>query len=559
MQLDNLFEVIKQTGQKPFLDFVDLSTRNSITQSTQNFNYMSTNGFVFQQFKSLEDAFNKKNEIEQKPNKSRYEIQALKTVEDRQYRNYKAFTDYLDEPRPKFQNVKDITKVLVENIKTLINLGGLYANDRIIVTEDARGVFDFGLASLGLFRPIEFYSKNLYDDIISGDVKNPNGNLEFEIGVVNPDMINKKVAGSITTFMFKYLGKNYECERRQKGTTKVFNTFSNECFLKSNNDGIVITYYLNDKDKVYNGSGNAKLKYASSNKKSYLIYNKKDDSVKNVDIFMPINFLGITDAERGIALLPAYLVSASLEEFGIQTRISAVRLGSDNSTQITISIPVKDYNESSKESFNKIYGLLGLNSSASEFFGFHKIITENEGIQAPATKNTSTGFDHVEYDKQVYMDDMMQRYKNWAEANKDKPFFNSKVINPNFQFAIASTSMGLGSTLDYPMILDNLHRIFFQFYYYMDYLAIEMISMRDFVKSVYKRITEDETFRKLFEVPSVKKEIMDMIRAYVITILVQKYKIVEGGSYFDTPEQVAKKTETFKQKIVSLNEELNSI
>jgi len=86
-----------------------------------------------------------------------------------------------------------------------------------------------------------------------------------------------------------------------------------------------------------------------------------------------------------------------------------------------------------------------------------------------------------------------------------------------------------------------------------------MISMRDFVKSVYKRITEDETFRKLFEVPSVKKEIMDMIRAYVITILVQKYKIVTGGTYFDTPEQVAKKTETFKQKIVSLNEELNSI
>jgi hypothetical protein len=374
MQLDNLFEVIKQTGQKPFLNFVDLSTRNSITQSVLNFDYMSTNGFVFQQFKSLEDAFNKKNEIENKPNKKKYETSALSNVTNREYRNYKAFIDYLDEPRPEFQNVKDISKVLVENIKTLINLGGLFANDRIIVTEDTRGVFDFGLASLGLYRPVEFYSKNLYDDIVSGNITNPNGTLDFEIGVVNPDMVNKKVAGSITTFIFKYLGKNYECERRQKGTTKVFNTFSNECFLKSNNDGIIITYYLNNKDKVYNGSGNAKLKYASSNKKSYLIYNKKDDSVKNVDIFMPINFLGISDAERGLALLPAYLVSASLEEFGIQTRISAIRLGSDNNTQITISIPVKDYNESSKESFNKIYGLLGLNSSAGDFFGFHKII-----------------------------------------------------------------------------------------------------------------------------------------------------------------------------------------
>ena len=241
MQLDNLFEVIKQTGQKPFVDFVELSTRNSITQSTQNYDYMSTNGFVFQQFKSLEDAFDKKNEIEQKPSKTRYEIQALTNVQKRQYKDYKAFTKYLDEPRPEFQNVKDISKVLVENIKTLINLGGLFANDRIIVTEDTRGVFDFGLASLGLFRPIEFYSKNLYDDIVSGDVKNPNGTLDFEIGVVNPDMVNKKVTGSITTFMFKYLSKNYECERRQKGATKVFNAFSNECFLKTNNDGIVIS------------------------------------------------------------------------------------------------------------------------------------------------------------------------------------------------------------------------------------------------------------------------------------------------------------------------------
>jgi len=559
MQLNNLFEVIKQTGQKPFLDFVDLSTRNSITQSILNFESMSTNGFVFKQFKSLEDAFNKKNEIEQKPYKATYEIKALNNVTKTEYRNYKAFTDYLDEPRPEFQNVKDITKVLVENIKTVINLGGLFANDRIIVTEDIRGVFDFGLASLGLYRPVEFYSKNLYEDIISGDVINPNVTIDYEIGVVNPDMVNKKVAGSITTFMFKYLGKNYECERRQKGATKVFNTFSSECFLKSNNDGIKITYYLNNKDKVYNGSGNAKLKYASSNKKSYLIYNKKDDSVKNVDIFMPVNFLGVSNAERGIALLPAYLVSASLEEFGIQTRISAVRLGSDNNTQITISIPVKEYNESSKESFNKIYGLLALNSSAGDFFGFHKIIYSNEGVQAKPTRVMSTGFDEVHYDEQIYMDDMMQRYKNWAEINKDQPFFNSKVINPNFQFAIASTSKGLGSDLNYPMILENLHNIFFQFYYYMDYLAIEMIPMREFVKSIYKRITEDATFRKLYEVPFVKKEIMDIIRAYVITILVQKYKIVTGGTYFDTPEQVTKKTETFKQKIISLNEELNSI
>jgi hypothetical protein len=93
----------------------------------------------------------------------------------------------------------------------------------------------------------------------------------------------------------------------------------------------------------------------------------------------------------------------------------------------------------------------------------------------------------------------------------------------------------------------------------MDFLAIEMLSMRDFIKSIYKRFIEDETFRKIYELPNTKKEIMDLIRSYVVTMLVQKYKIVSGGQYFDTPEQVKKKEDTFKEKIISLNEELNTI
>jgi hypothetical protein len=559
MKLDNLFEVIKQVGQKPFVNFVDISTRNSITKNTSSYAKMSTNGFVFEQFKSLEDAFDKKNIILNKPNKTSVETKALQYVSDSQFADYKTFTDYLDLSNPEFIKIKDVSKVFIENIKTLINLGGLFSNDRIIVSEDTRGVFDFGLASLGLYRPIEFFSKKLQDEINIGVVKNPNGLSDLEIGVVNPDMVNKKLTGNITSFVFTYLGKNYDCEKRQKGATKVFNNFSNECFLKANNDGILITYYLSNKDKVFNGNGNIRLKYASSNKKSYLIYNKKDDSVKNVDIFMPVNFLSVYDSVRAIALLPAYLISASLEEFGIQSRISALRLGSDRETQITVSIPVKDYSESTKEAFNRTFALLSQGSSAENFFAFHKVISENEGIQAPPTRDTQSAFDEVLYTEQPYMNDMMQRYKNWAEENKDKPYFNSKVINPNFQFALNQSRNPLAKDLDYPVILDQLHNIFYQYYYYMDFLAIEMLGMREFIKTLYKRFSEDVTFRKIYEVPTTKVETLDIIRAYVITMLVQKYNVVSGGKYFDTVEQVKKKESTFKEKIISLNEEINSI
>jgi hypothetical protein len=557
MQLDNLFEVIKQVGQKPFASFVSSSTSASV-QGSSSFDQMSTNGFIFRQFKTLEDAFNKKYEIESKTKKKRYETIALSYVSEARFANYKSFTDYLNAPKRNFEKIKEISSKVIENIKTLINLGGLYKNDKIVVTEDTRGVFDFGLASLGLFRPIEFYSSELAEDINSGKFENPFPS--YENGIVNGDNVKKQVVGKTSIFTYYFNEKNYTCERRQRGATKVYRTFFNECFLKPDKDGLLITFYLDNKDKVFNGRGDAKLKYASSNKKSYLIYNKKDDSVKNVDIFMPINLMGVNDGARALALLPAYLISATLENFGIQSRISALRLGSDEETAITISIPVKDYEESTNEAFNKAFALLSLEASGASFFAFHKVIAGNDGIQANPTGVTKAGFEDVQYWSQRYIDDMMQRYKNWVEVNKNEDFVNTKVINSNFQFGLTTPDNSpVGTVLDYPDILEGLHKVFYLFYFYMDYLAIEMLDMRDFIKSVYTRFTEDVTFRKIYEMPSSKAEIKDLLRSYVLTMLVQKYKLVSGGAYSDTAEQKQKKEDNFQRKVISLNEEINNL
>jgi len=560
MDLSNLFEVVQQVGQKPYSTFVNNWAQTTITQGQNNYEYMSRNGFVFKQYKSFEDAFNQILEVRNKPNKLKYEEEALDAVKGSEFGSFKNYTDYINTPSAKFTKVKEISKTLVENIKTLINLGGLYKNDRIIISEDSRGVFDFGLASLGLYRPIEFYSNKLQEDIKKGIIENPFKFEGLEAGVVNPDKVSKKVIGGLTFFTFKHMGKEYDCEKRQRGATKVFNTFSNECFLKPNEDGIILTFYLNAQNKVYNGKDGIRLKYASSNKKSYLIYNKKDDSVKNVDIFMPINFLGINNSSKALFLFPAYLISATLEQYGIQSRISAMRLGSDSGTQITISVPVKDYTESTTESFDRIFALLSTDSSAGSFFGFFKVFITNEGIQAPSTNNLSTGFGSVNYEVREYMNDMMQRYKNWCDANKDKDFVNTKVVNSNFQFALNTVGYSFAENdISYKDILDYLHQIFYTFYYYMDFLAIEMINMVEFQKSLYKRITEDATFRKIYSVPSTKQEIKDLMRTYTIAILVEKYKIVLGGAYEDTAEQVKKKEDLLKEKILSLDEALNSI
>lgn len=560
--VNNLFEAIQQAGKKPFLTYVNRWASSSISSNSTDYSDLSKRGFIFSQYKNLEDAFGFIEQVRNKPNKQSFEKQALYMVDDSKYNDYKTFISEINKPSTVFEKIKKISKIVIENIKTLINLGGLYKNDRIIATQDSNGVFDFGLASLGLYRPIEFYSEELKKDIEKGVLKNPYFFQEFDNGVVMPDDVKKVVVGSNTFFVYAINGKDYYCERRQRGATKVYNTFSQECFLKANQDGIVITYDLVNQNKVFNGRGNAKLKYASNNKKSYLIYEKKDDSVKNVDIFMPINFLSETknDSSRGLAVLPAFLIAATLEEFGIDSRISALRIGSDDSIMTTISIPVKDYNESSSDAFDKIYYLLSTKSYASSFFAFFKIYHTNDGIQAKPSGDYSASFDDVAYNDRNYMNLMLQRYKNWIRVNKDQPFVNTKVVNDNFQFALATIRDDIADKdITYENILAYLHNVFYSFYYYMDFLAIEMLEMNDFVANLYKRVTEDPTFNKIFSRPSSKVEIKDMLRKYILSILTQKYQVVSGGSYADSQEQINEKDKKFQEKVLLLNEALNIV
>jgi hypothetical protein len=203
---------------------------------------------------------------------------------------------------------------------------------------------------------------------------------------------------------------------------------------------------------------------------------------------------------------------------------------------------------------------LSKSNTASSFFAFHKIIVENEGIQANATGDTSSSFTDVNYELRDYMNEIMQRYKNWSEVNKEKDFINTKVINNNFQFALPTVGRSKAdSDMDYVDIFKNIHEIFFTFYYYMDFLAIEMLPMQEFIKSIYKRFIDDVTFKKLFEIPNTTKKIKDLIRTYVISMLVEKYKLVGSGKYSDTKEQKNKKEESFQQKVNLLNDSLDSI
>ena len=555
---ENIFDIVKRAKTKDFRTELSGWQKNSYVQSS-TWEDLYRRGMNFKQFKSIDDSFKTIEEVRKDPSKFLKGIDALDYISSSIYDDSDSFIKDLNKEDKSNIQTKEISKNILENIKSFIQLGGLYANDRLIVTQDKRGMFDFGLASLGLYRPIEYYSDKLAQEIKNGNTENKFINLAD--GIVDANKVEKNSFGLKSIFVYTQDGKSYQCEKRQKGTTSVYEKFSDKCELKPNKDGLYITYYKNS-DKVFNGENKTKLKYASTNKKSYLIYNKKDDNVKYVDLFMPINFLGSSNSVRALSLLPLYLIAGTLEEFGVQVRISAMRVGSDRGTTTAISIPVKEYNQSTTESFDRVFNLLAKSNKAGSYFAFFKVFESNTGIQAPPTKDGSDAFDQVRYYDASYMNDMMQRYKNWANENKDKDFVDTKVVNPNFQFSVPTVQglpMDSGSVVDSDMIFANLHRTFFMFYYYMDFLAIEMIPMQNFVKAIDKRFTDDKSFKSLFEVPNTTKEKKELILNYVTTILKEKYAPVSGGFYEDTSEQTEKKDKDFESKLYNLKESVNSL
>lgn len=559
--LNNIIDAIKSVPKTNIVTYLDEFVDNKVG-TYQSYSKMYRRGFVFKQFPNLKEMFDYIDEV----TNSNVSMQnwADRTLKDNN-NTFEKFNNNINTTNPKLIETQNVVSSLITNIKSYVNIGGLYEKDRIIASQDKRGFFDFSLASQGLYRPIEFYSSLLKEEIESGKIDNPFKALGLTDGVVSPDKVEKLNE----IFIYRGVGKSYQCERRQRGSTKVFNEFSDICYLGNTTEGVIVPKNKSN-DKIFNGKDKIRLKYASSNKKSYLIFKKKKDSTKYVDIFCAYNFTRAKNGVRVLSIIPALLVAGALEEYGIQVRISILRLGSDNDVSTTISIPLKEYNESLMLAFDRITNVIGEKESGQSVLGFLKGVIQTTTNQAPKIDSKSTAFGSIAYWEESYMVDMMQRYKNWASANKDQPFINSKVANPNFQFGIPTMVQNergirnqfkgeIGDVLTYDDILLNLPSIIFKFYYYMDFLAIEMLDMAEFTNQIVTRYVNDKNFREFFELPNDKNELKDIIRRYIRGILTEKYFKITGGEYADNEEQKTEKDNSFDSKIKVLNESLNTI
>lgn len=187
--------------------------------------------------------------------------------------------------------------VLFSGTSIKLNLGGESEKSRITTTERPIGIFDFSLASNGLYRVQEYFSEKLAREF-------PDKFKEFELpsGVVPVNLVKERTDRGTLDFYYEDADGYFPLEREQRGTAAI-------------NQGVQ----------------GAKLDFATKTKKVYLTFKRNRGKVKYVEIYSIFYYSTSTstslqgDTEFAIRHIPAMMVAEYLESMGIMTRIYMTR------------------------------------------------------------------------------------------------------------------------------------------------------------------------------------------------------------------------------------------
>ena len=220
------------------------------------------------------------------------------------------FLKLLNQP---FKNIGmfDEAREKIETLANSIDLGGAFEKAKLKITDNASGIFDFGLASLGLQRLVEFYSAEL-------EKKHPKAFEKYDAvaGLVPNVLVDKN---EFEQYFVEYDGTRYLLEKRQKGTTILKRANPSLALIEKN--GMMIPENSTDPEIA------RELGFTSSQKKSYIEFEKIGGRTPYIDIIIPLNFLmsgfGLNSLN---SIMPAVMAAKFFERAGVQTRIMVGRV-----------------------------------------------------------------------------------------------------------------------------------------------------------------------------------------------------------------------------------------
>lgn len=435
-----------------------------------------------------------------------------------------------------------------------MNLGGSTEKSRLVATEKSLGVFDFSLASKGLYKMSEYYSQDLFD-------LHPNKfeSSELPSGVVPPNLVKEKFTRGIKEFYYEDKDGIFECVLRQKGATAIDQHIPN-----------------------------ARLKFGTKTKKVFLTFKRDKGKVKYVEIYSLFYFTRMeryNDVQYAIRHMPAIMVCDYLESIGIKTRFYMTRFVKLTDETHNLREYDKDINaqlpmyERYKSTYNKTKSRVNLLFQPIIAKDFGEDFNKELGFMVSSYnfRNSYERFARYTIKKETYTDiadvygepnfeekdyrEGFERYRNKYQEYVEKGIFKSKevqpeamlffhdlVLNQRLSYFMDSgkkfLNIATGSTTDADYLINKSINPFFVWWMRISAInlksKIELINARDYVKELatinndLERMVDEFYLIIKYIDPKIKNK-SDTLQEYLRDLgetLLKEYKIFgSDGKY----------------------------
>jgi hypothetical protein len=423
-------------------------------------------------------------------------------------------------------------------IKRGLDLGGDFDASKIKFTSLPRGVFNFGLASKGLIRKVEFY------DIERNEV-------------IDEKIVKEESLNNNKIFYYIRNGAKQIVRKQQKGTMSVKDNFSDVEVKYTENQKIWLPY----KDgKVFNGEGKNRLKYSTTTKKVYMYREKLGGGVSPyVDLFVGVNGSSGLSTENMLAKnLSAFIVADILEKAGVKVRIYGLRAYSDSYTKsreqylnsgkdVLIAYALKEYGEQID------FGRLASFTSDKRFFRVNMWRIAS-ALRKMENGNYGQGKGLPMYGGKDDLYNAFSMFKNWVFSQKGTINNDTKITDRNLMILSGLPTASTTDKLSGIYENDTLKKIENEVYRTLDYVGMLLTkNPKKFIEKVYKR-EKDKT-----KYSNPNQEIKDYLEGLITTNLtiVPQYDKINKDSYnnrFSTPlNEVPRITERTNELISSIN------
>jgi len=435
-----------------------------------------------------------------------YDPNSTKTLEEQfSYDEIKIFSD---------MPLLESTLNSFSDIKKNLDLGGDFDSARMKFTSLPRGVFNFGIASKGLYRKVEYYDET--NDI-----------------VVDSKLVLKSEINDTPYHNFQ--GNRVYLRKQQEGTFLI----EKHCKDIKIEYSEVNKLYLPFKDgKIYNGCGfevdkvkgiYAKLKYATTTKKVYMYREKLGGGISPfVDLFIVVGGLGNVDTENMLAKnLPTFIVADILEKAGVKVRIYGVRgYETPENTIAFLPFALKEYGETLD------FGNIASFTSDIRFFRVNlwrslatirrmaeKAKDPNSSLFPYGYGNTLYGFRNGQRDE-LY--DAFQMYKNWVFNQKGSVKNTTKINDKGLMILGGLRDLNSSDKLTGRNQAQTFQKIKEEVYRILDYVGMLLTNNPSkFIQGIYIREKENPKYANNSE-----KAIKDDIKKYLSGLIRDNLQIV---------------------------------